>query len=95
MVDPIKVLVEPIITEKTTAKMESERKYSFRVDPRAKKNEIKMAVEHMFNVKVAKINTKVRKPKPRRVRVRQEGKTPLWKEAVVTLRKGYSIDILG
>lgn len=95
MIEAIKIIKEPIITEKTTAKMESESKYSFRVDPRANKIEIKKAVEHMFNVKVIKINTKIRKSKPRKVRLRQEGKTASWKEAIVTLQKGQSIEILG
>lgn len=95
MVEPVKIIKEPIITEKTTAKMESERKYSFKVDPRANKSAIKKAVEQMFNVKVVKINTKIRKSKPRKVRLRQEGRTSSWKEAIVTLQKGQSIDILG
>ncbi len=93
--EPIKIIREPVITEKTTAKMESDRKYSFRVDPRANKNIIKKAVEQMFGVEVVKINTKIRKSKPRKVRLRQEGRTPFWKEAIVTLKKGQSIDILG
>lgn len=91
----IKIIKEPIITEKTTAKMESEGKYSFRVDARANKSTIKKAVEQMFNVKVVKINTKIRRSKPRRIRLRQEGKTSFWKEAIVTLQKGQSIEILG
>jgi large subunit ribosomal protein L23 len=95
MVDAIKVIKEPIITEKTTSKMESENKYSFRVDSRAGKSEIKKAVEQMFNVRVIKVNTKTRKSKPRRLRLRHEGKTSSWKEAVVTLQKGQSIEILG
>ena len=95
MVEPIKVIKEPIITEKATLKMESENKYSFRVDSRANKNEIKKAVEQMFNVKVIKLNTKIRKAKPRRLRFREKGKTSSWKEAIVTLQKGHSIDILG
>ncbi|MDD5454461.1 MAG: 50S ribosomal protein L23 [Candidatus Ratteibacteria bacterium] len=95
MIETIKVIKEPVITEKTTAKMESERKYSFRVDARANKNIIKRAVEQMFGVEVVKINTKVRKSKPRKVRLRQEGRTPSWKEAIVTLKKGQTIDILG
>ena len=93
--ETIKIVIEPIITEKTTAKMESDRKYSFRVDARANKNAIKSAIEQMFNVEVIKINTKIRKSKPRRVRLRQEGRTASWKEAIVTLKKGQSIDILG
>ncbi len=93
--EPIKIIREPVITEKTTAKMESDRKYSFRVDPRANKNAIRRAVEQMFSVEVIKINTKVRKSKPRKVRLRQEGKTASWKEAIVTLKKGQRIDILG
>lgn len=93
--ETIKIIIEPIITEKTTAEMESGGKYSFRVDARANKSAIKSAVEQMFAVKVVKINTKVRKSKPRKVRLRQEGRTASWKEAIVTLKKGQSIDILG
>ena len=94
MIEPVKIIREPVITEKTTLKMETENKYSFRVDPRANKIKIRKAVEQMFNVKVVKINTKIRKAKPRKVRFRQEGKTASWKEAIVTLQKGQSIDIL-
>lgn len=93
--ESVKIIREPVITEQTTAKMESDNKYSFRVDPRANKSAIKRAVEQMFSVKVVKINTKIRKSKPRKVRLRQEGRTPFWKEAIVTLKKGQSIDILG
>ncbi len=93
--EPIKIIREPIITEKTTAKMESDRKYSFRVDMRSNKSAIKSAIEQMFGVKVIKINTKIRNSKPRKVRLRQEGKTASWKEAIVTLKKGQTIDILG
>lgn len=95
MVEAIKVIKEPIITEKTTSNMESDNRYSFRVDPRANKSDIKLAVENMFNVRVERVNTKIRKPKPRTLRMRKKGKTSSWKEAIVTLKKGQSIDILG
>lgn len=95
MVEPIKVIKEPIITEKTTRRMETENKYSFKADKRATKSEIKKAIEEMFKVKVLKVNTKIRKPKPRKLRITQQGKTSRWKEAIVTLKKGDSIGILG
>ncbi|HAV21804.1 MAG TPA: 50S ribosomal protein L23, partial [Firmicutes bacterium] len=59
-------------------------KYTFMVDVRATKVEIKKAVEEVFKVKVKKVNTLKMPGKTRRMG-RFEGKTPEWKKAVVTL----------
>lgn len=95
MVEPAKVIIVPVITERSTLQMERDNKYFFRVDTRADKGTIKRAIEEMFPVKVNKINTRVKKGKPRRLRHNQRGRTSSYKEAIVTLKKGDSIDILG
>ena len=70
-----------------------EGKYTFVVDPRANKTEIKIAVERVFNVKVDSVNTLNRQGKTRRTRFGL-GKRKDTKRAIVTLKEG-SIDIFG
>ncbi|MBP1911872.1 50S ribosomal protein L23 [Thermococcus stetteri] len=55
--DPYKVIIRPLVTEKAVSLIERENKLTFIVDRRATKQDIKRAVEEMFNVKVAKVNT--------------------------------------
>lgn len=81
----------PVITEKSGAKMEEGGTYAFAVDIRANKIEIRKAVEAAFKVKVARVNTITMRGKLKRVRW-QIGKTPDWKKAIVTLRKGDKIE---
>ncbi len=80
------IIVKPVITE---ASMDALRhgKYTFRVMKNASKHEIKDAVEKIFGVKVAKVNTIAMKGKLRRMG-RYEGRTPSWKKAIVTLAEG-------
>ena len=61
--DPRDVIVKPIISEKSYALID-EGKYTFEVDPRSNKTEIKQAVEQIFNVKVDTINTLTAKARP-------------------------------
>ena len=75
--------MDPVITEKAVAAM-SGKKYTFRVADSANKIEIAKAVEEIFGVKVAKVNTISMKGKKRRMG-RFEGYTSDWKKAVVTL----------
>ena len=70
-----------------------EGKYTFVVDPRSNKTEIKIAVEQIFNVKVDSVHTLNRKGKTRRTRFGL-GKRKDTKRAIVTLREG-TIDIFG
>ena len=84
------VLLEPLITEKTTAKR-AEGKYSFRVHTKATKNSIREAVEKIFNVHVTKINTEIMGGKWKRVRFRP-GLTADSKRATVTLKEGEKIE---
>lgn len=85
MREPHDVLIKPIITEKTSALM-ADKKYTFKVDPNANKIEIKHAVEKVFDVKVAAVNTMHVRGKKRRVGV-HVGYTSDWKKAIVTLTK--------
>jgi len=89
------VILAPILTEETWAKME-ENKYSFRVALGANKIQIRKAVEELFKVKVEKVWTANRKGKPRRERLNQlHGRTSRWRKAIVKLAPGNRIDIMG
>jgi large subunit ribosomal protein L23 len=83
------IIREPLITEKGS-KLEKERKYFFKVAVNAQKHEIRDAVEKIFNVKVAQVNTMMVPGKWKRVRYRP-GQTAEWKKAVVTLKEGHKI----
>jgi len=85
------VLIRPVVTEKSTD-MLSQNKYTFIVDMRANKTEIKQAVEEIFKVKVDKVNT-MRVPGKLRRQGRSVGRTSDYKKAVVTLVPGHSIEV--
>lgn len=90
--DPRDILIAPVVSEKSYGLMD-EGKYTFIVDPRANKTEIKIAVENIFGVKVSSVNTLNRQGKTRRTRF-GTGKRKDTKRAIVTLKEG-SIDIFG
>jgi len=90
--DPHDILVAPVVSEKSYGLLD-EGKYTFLVDPRANKTEIKIAVEQVFGVKVDSVNTINRQGKSRRTR-NGVGRRKNTKRAIVTLREG-SIDIFG
>ncbi len=77
------IVVRPIISEMSMSQS-ADRKYTFEVDRRSNKTEIKKAVEEIFNVKVEKINTSMVKAKPKR-QGRTSGYTRTWKKAIVKL----------
>ena len=87
------VIIRPIVSERSYSLME-QNKYTFEVAKDANKYQIKDAVEELFNVHVARVNTMSVKPKTKRVRY-VAGKTRSWKKAVVTLREGETIEIFG
>ncbi len=93
MKDPRTVVYHVHVTEKGTRLSEQENKYFFKVARDANKIEIKRAVEQMFNVAVASVNTLNCKGKPKRMRSMQYGRRPDWKRAVVTLKDGSKIDL--
>ncbi|WP_409483739.1 50S ribosomal protein L23 [Arsenicicoccus dermatophilus] len=90
--DPRDILLAPVVSEKSYGLMD-QGKYTFVVDPRANKTEIKIAVEQVFKVKVDSVHTLNRQGKTRRTRFGL-GKRKDTKRAIVTLKEG-SIDIFG
>lgn len=80
------IIIAPVITEKSMSGSES-RKYAFKVAKDANKIDIAAAVESLFDVKVAKVNTVNVRGRLRRYG-RYEGYTAAWKKAVVTLKEG-------
>ena len=90
--DPRDILIAPVVSEKSYGLLD-EGKYTFIVDPRANKTEIKIAIEQVFAVKVESVNTVNRKGKTRRTKFGL-GKRKDTKRAIVTLREG-TIDIFG
>lgn len=89
--DVYRILKKPLVTEKSTSLLQ-DNKYTFEVDLKANKTEIKQAVESLFKVKVEKVNTMHVKGKLKRVR-RIPGRTPNWKKAIVTLKQGDKIEV--
>nr|WDA99213.1 ribosomal protein L23 [Gronococcus sybilensis] len=81
----------PIITDKTTRLLES-NKYTFAIDKKVDKQTIKTAIEYIFDVKVTSINTSNIPPKKRRLG-RFVGYKSSYKKAIITLALGYSINI--
>lgn len=90
----LEIIKAPVITEKAGNISQNEGKYVFKVDARANKTEIKLAIEKIFNVKVEEVRTINVKPKKRRVG-RYSGLTNRTKKAIVTLKEGQTIDMLG
>ena len=89
----LEIIKAPVITEKSQLAKEAGQ-YTFKVDPRANKTEIKSAIEKIFKVKVTSIKTMNEKPKKRRVG-RYTGLTNRSKKAIVTLADGQTIEDLG
>ena len=85
------VIRRPIISEKSTALAEVAGRYAFEVALKANKQEIKDAVQRLFNVKVRDVRTMVMHGKVKRVG-RFETKRSNWKKALVTLVEGQKID---
>jgi len=81
--DPRDIILAPVVTEKSVALM-ADKKYTFKVEKNANKIQIAKAVEEIFGVKVAKVNTISMKGAKRRMG-RFEGYRPDWKKAIVTL----------
>ncbi len=93
MKDPRDVIIEPVVSEKSYALLES-NVYTFIVHPDASKPEIHDAVEAIFNVKVVKVNTLNRSGKRKRNRRSNTfGQRPNTKRAIVTLAGDERIEL--
>ena len=86
------IIKAPIITEKSADLAQNNNTYTFSVDVNANKTQIKQAIEAIFNVKVANVNTVNVHPKKKRVG-RYVGKTNKVKKAIVKLQEGSSIEL--
>jgi large subunit ribosomal protein L23 len=94
MKDPRDIIFEPVVSEKSYDLIDDLNTYTFVVDPRSNKTEIKQAVEAIFDVKVSSVNTMNRPGKKKRTGW-VVGKRKDTKRALVTLADGDSIDIFG
>ena len=86
------IIKAPIITEKASNLKENENTYTFSVDVKANKTQIKQAIEAIFNVKVESVNTINVHPRKKRVG-RYSGYTNKVKKAIVKLKEGSSIEL--
>jgi len=92
MKSPFDVIRRPLITEKANIAKEKENTYCFEVPLTADRQEIREAIERVFNVKVESVRTQIVRGKFKRLG-RHIGKRPNWKKAMVTLRAGDKIEI--
>lgn len=88
---PHQIVFRPLVTEKGMHRSTRHNAYAFEVNLLATKHDIRRAVEELFNVKVVRVHTIVRKGKPRRTRFRL-GYTKHWKKAIVTLDPEHRIN---
>ncbi len=90
------IIIKPVITEKYIQAAEKQGQYAFIVDRKSTKNQIKEAIEKLYAVKVDRVNTQqyIGKVKMRNTRKGLSiGRANRNKKAIVTLKKGYTIDI--
>lgn len=94
MKNPRDVILAPVVSEKSYDLIEKQNTYTFVVDPRTNKEEIRDAVEAVFGVQVLRVNTQNRPGKVKRTGWVQ-GRRKNLKRALVTLAEGESIDLFG
>jgi large subunit ribosomal protein L23 len=94
MKDPRDVILAPVVSEKSYDLIEHQNTYTFVVDNRTNKGEIKDAVESIFGVRVVRVNTMNRRGKVKR-QGWTRGRRKDTKRAMVTLAEGNSIDLFG
>ncbi|MEN8126897.1 MAG: 50S ribosomal protein L23 [Planctomycetota bacterium] len=90
--DDYSIIIKPLVTEQGMHFANTKNAYSFEVNKKANKVQIRSAVEKLYNVKVTDVRTANVKGKPRR-RGRNIGMTRNWKKAVVVLHEDYHIDL--
>ncbi len=91
----MEILIRPVVTEKMTGMAEKANRYGFVVNRKANKIQVKQAVESMYGVSVASVNTMVIPGKKRSRNTKSKfivGRTSAYKKAIVTLVDGNSID---
>ena len=85
------IIIRPVVTEKSMNLL-ADNKYTFVVDKRSNKTEIKNAIQDIFKVKVDKVSTMIIKGKPKRMG-KFEGRTSDRKKAIVSLKAGQKIKL--
>ncbi len=88
------VILAPVVSEKTYDLIERANTYTFEVDPRSNKEQIRDAVQTIFDVRVLRVNTMNRRGKSTRFGYRRSKRKDT-KRALVTLAEGNSIDLFG
>jgi large subunit ribosomal protein L23 len=91
-VNPYSVLLKPLLSEKSNRGRENENKYTFLVEPKSSKTDVKKAVEKVFSVSVVGVTTLITRGKVKR-RGNNISKLANTKKAVVTLREGEKISL--
>ncbi|MFV1964113.1 MAG: 50S ribosomal protein L23 [Pirellulaceae bacterium] len=89
--EPHQIILRPLVTEKGVHRATRQNQYAFEINPLATKEDVRRAVEDLFEVTVVKVRTQNRKGKPRRHKFRY-GYTKRWKKALVTLHSEHRID---
>tara|TARA_B100000029_G_scaffold494664_1_gene558707 strand:+ start:794 stop:1132 length:339 start_codon:yes stop_codon:yes gene_type:complete len=86
--EPYQVILRPVVTEKSMGQSQDNdlNAYTFEVHQRASKDEIRAAIEELFDVRVVAVRTQTRQGKPRRHRT-SLGQTKSWKKAIVKLHE--------
>ncbi len=90
--DNTNVIIKPLVTEKSTHQQATRNSYAFQVHPGANKQQIKNAVEKIYDVKVTDVRTMNRKGKPRRAKFKMTT-TSDWKRAIVVLAEESRIEL--
>ena len=94
MTNPRDIIFNPVVSEKSYDLIEDSNTYTFEVDPRANKTQVRQAIEEIFDVRVVRVNTQNRRGKLKRTGWVM-GRRPNRKRALVTLADGDEIDIFG
>lgn len=92
------ILVKPIISEKAEMLSDGSNQYSFIVNQKANKVEVRKAIEEMYSVNVASVNTMIMPAKAKNRNTRSgliKGRVSSYKKAIVTLADGEEIDFYG
>ena len=92
MKNPRDIILQPVVSEKSYDLVDANNQYTFIVDPRSNKTEIKQAIQTIFDVKVISVNTMNRQGKRKRTGLTL-GRRKNTKRALVTLASGDSIDV--
>lgn len=93
MRSPQDTIIKPVVTEKAVKLAKSENKYTFYVNPKSNKIEIRKAVEDLFKVHVQGVNTANVRGKRRKIGRSPEGFRADRKKAIISLRPGDKIEI--